>query len=140
MPCVTLELSPSGLPIAIAISPTRSFDESAKIAGRRPAELDTLITARSSAGNVPTSVPLNCRPFEVVTVKLFAVPTTWAFVTMWPFASKTIPEPRPSPRLDLDDRRSDLLVDVDEVGLELRGGRRSDDGALRRGGGVGGLA
>ena len=37
MPCVTLELSPSGLPIAIAMSPTWSFDESAKAAGRRPA-------------------------------------------------------------------------------------------------------
>ena len=67
MPWVTLELRPSGLPIAIAMSPTRSFDESANAAGRRPAELGTLITARSSAGNVPTSVPFSRRPFDVVT-------------------------------------------------------------------------
>ena len=31
-----------------------------------------------------------------MTVKVVASPTTWAFVTMWPFESKTIPEPRPS--------------------------------------------
>jgi hypothetical protein len=32
----------------------------------------------------------------VVTVKVFAVPTTCAFVTMFPAESKTTPEPRPS--------------------------------------------
>ena len=33
IPSVTLELSPSGYPIAMAMSPTRSFDESANVAG-----------------------------------------------------------------------------------------------------------
>src|SRR5262249_45303527 len=90
------ELSPSGLPIAMAISPTCSFDESAHAAGRRLGFDGTLITARSSAGNVPTSVALSWAPLEVVTVKLLEVPTTWALVTMWPVLSRTMPEPRPS--------------------------------------------
>ncbi len=78
MPSVTLDWRPSGLPIAIAMSPTRSLDESAKIAGFRFAPDDTLITARSSAGNVPTSVPLSCLPvWYGVTVNVVALPTTW---------------------------------------------------------------
>ena len=40
MPCVTLDASPSGLPIAIAMSPTSSFEESAKLAGRRLGAVD----------------------------------------------------------------------------------------------------
>jgi hypothetical protein len=55
MPSVTLDRNPSGLPIAIARSPTRSLDESAKDAGSRSAP-ETLITARSSGGNEPTSL------------------------------------------------------------------------------------
>ena len=35
MPCVTLDCSPSGLPIAMTIWPTSSFEESAKVAGCR---------------------------------------------------------------------------------------------------------
>ena len=74
-------------------------------------------------------------------MKVVASPTTWAFVTMLPFVSKTIPEPSPSRGLDLDDRRRDLAVDADELGLELRGAdgasaarlgarwRRSTDGS-----------
>ena len=95
MPSVTLELSPSGLPMAIAMSPTRSFEESAKVAGRSPVPL-TLITARSSGVKRPTSVALRRFPVEVVTVNAVAVPTTWSLVTMLPFLSKTIPEPSPS--------------------------------------------
>ena len=34
-------------------------------------------------------------PLASVTVNFDEVPTTCAFVTMWPFLSKTTPEPRP---------------------------------------------
>jgi len=81
IPSVTLDCRPSGLPIAIARSPTSSFDESANVAGLRCAP-ETLITARSSGGNEPTSVPRYCRPLGVVTMKDFAPLTTWWFVTM----------------------------------------------------------
>ena len=54
MPSVTLDRSPSGLPIASAMSPTWSLPESANRAGFRLAPL-TLTTARSSGGNEPTS-------------------------------------------------------------------------------------
>ena len=49
--------------------------ERAKAAGERPLAR-TLITARSSATNVPTSDPFSCLPVEVVTVNVFASPTT----------------------------------------------------------------
>ena len=55
IPSVTLDRSPSGLPIAIARSPTSSFDESANVAGLRRAP-ETLITARSSGANEPISL------------------------------------------------------------------------------------
>src|SRR3954447_7686899 len=94
IPSVTLDCSPSGLPIAIARSPTFSIDESANFAGFSPAP-ETLMTARSSGGKAPTSFPWYCLPLEVVTVNDFAPVTTWLLVTMSPAASKTIPEPSP---------------------------------------------
>ena len=55
IPSVTLDCKPRGLPMAIATSPTLSFDESAKVAALRfGAEI--LITARSSGGKAPTMV------------------------------------------------------------------------------------
>ena len=54
MPSVTLERSPSGLPIAIAKSPTSSLLESANAAGVSFAP-ETRTTARSSGGKRPTS-------------------------------------------------------------------------------------
>ena len=61
MPSVTLELSPSGLPIAIAMSPTRSWSELANVAGREPGAVD-LDHGEVVVGKVPTSVPLSCLP------------------------------------------------------------------------------
>ena len=61
MPSVTLKLSPNRFPIAIVMSPTRNLDESAKAAGWSP-EPGTLITARSSGANPPTSVPCSRLP------------------------------------------------------------------------------
>src|SRR5882672_911984 len=75
-------------------SPTESFEESPKVAGRRPVAA-TWTTARSPAGYVPTSVPGNTWPSDMVTLKMVAPATTWLLVTMSPLASNTTPEPRP---------------------------------------------
>jgi hypothetical protein len=92
MPSVTLERRPSGLPIASARSPTFSFDESANRAGLRPVSV-VRMTARSLAAKAPRSVA-RCRvPSCVVTVNVRAPETTWAFVTMSPSPSNTIPDP-----------------------------------------------
>jgi hypothetical protein len=94
IPCVTLDRRPSGLPIAIARSPTLSLDESAKDAGLSRARV-ALMTARSSGGNAPTSFAPERFPFDVVTVNEVPPLTTWLFVTMSPVASTAIPDPRP---------------------------------------------
>jgi hypothetical protein len=46
-PVVTVLLSPIGAPIATEVSPTLSFEESAKVTGLRPLAPSSLITARS---------------------------------------------------------------------------------------------
>ena len=61
MPSVKLEESPSGLPIAIAMSPIRSLSEFANFAGLSPAP-STLITARSSGAKTPTSLAVRRLP------------------------------------------------------------------------------
>ena len=110
MPSVTLELSPSGLPIAIAMSPTcelgrvgedrrlqpgaRNLDHRQVVLRERPDERALQdVAGRGRDGEASSSRP-----------------TTWSFVTMSPFVSKTIPEPRPLARLDLDDRRRDTRL------------------------------
>ena len=85
MPLVTELERPSGLPMASAIWPTCSRALLAKVAGAGLIGIE--ITARSLAGKLPTRVPATWRPFESVTLKLVAVPTTCAFVTMWPLRS-----------------------------------------------------
>ncbi len=51
MPCVTLEDSPSGEPIASTICPTPTFEESPKRAALMPSgTLSSLMTARSCSG------------------------------------------------------------------------------------------
>jgi hypothetical protein len=55
MPSVTLERSPSGLPIASVRSPTSTWAELAKVAGRGRAPV-MRITARSVLGSLPTRV------------------------------------------------------------------------------------
>lgn len=57
MPSVTVFDRPSGAPIATAVSPTLSFDESAKDIGVRSGA-SILMTARSTVGSVPMSLPL----------------------------------------------------------------------------------
>ena len=94
IPSVTLDCSPSGLPMARATSPTCSLEESAKAAGCRPLA-SMCSTARSSAAKPPTSRAGYCFPSARVTWKLLAPSTTWALVTTLPVASKTMPEPSP---------------------------------------------
>src|SRR5215470_16109136 len=95
MPFVTLLVSPSGLPIASTMSPTATLLESANVAGLSPDASLTWMTARSSGGYAPTSVPCSVLAVpEGVTWKVVAEPTTWAFVTMLPLLSNTTPEPR----------------------------------------------
>src|SRR3954469_2148598 len=94
MPCVTLERRPSGLPIASAYSPTRTREESAKVAGRSLA-LGTDTTARSPWGKEPTSAPGWVEPSARVTRKVFEPATTCALVTTWPAVSSAMPEPSP---------------------------------------------
>jgi hypothetical protein len=51
MPCVTLDDSPSGEPIARTICPTSTLEESAKVAAFSPSgTLSSLTTARSCSG------------------------------------------------------------------------------------------
>src|ERR1035437_1179491 len=95
IPSVTLDWSPSGLPIARTTSPTCSLEESPKTAGVRPEAL-ILTTATSSGVYEPTSVPVYDLPLESVTLKVVEVPTTWALVTMSPLLSYMTPEPRPA--------------------------------------------
>ena len=54
MPSVTVPVSPSGEPMATAVSPTFSLPESPSVAGTSPEGLSILITARSESGSVPT--------------------------------------------------------------------------------------
>ncbi len=87
MPSVTVPVSPSGAPIAMAVSPTLSLDESLNSAGTRLVTPSALMTARSAIGSVPMIFALNRRPSLVVisTVGLAAAPsrvTTCVLVRM----------------------------------------------------------
>src|SRR5579872_5819138 len=100
MPSVTVPVRPSGLPIASTISPTRTEADRPNDAGcsepDRSTPLSTLITARSSGANTPTtSADSSLPPLARPTWTVVAVPTTWALVTMSPFVSYTTPDPEP---------------------------------------------
>src|SRR3954447_11117694 len=96
IPFVTVAASPRGLPMASTISPTRALVESANVAGLSPWPPETRITARSLAGNEPTSVA-GRGPGEpdVSTWNCLSDPVTCALVTTSPLSSYTTPEPRP---------------------------------------------
>jgi hypothetical protein len=83
MPSVTVPVRPSGDPIAMAVSPTRS-----------------------ESGSVPTSLAVRTRPSLVRTssAALAVAPsrvTTWVFVRIFPLSSRMMPEPVP-PELPLE--------------------------------------
>jgi len=100
IPSVAVRSSPNGLPIAIAMSPTRTLRESAKRSGLTPwgiAEAGMLSTARSLEGSDPStsaSIDLPSRPNLTTTEWLFA--TTCWLVTSVPFLStrNAVPESR----------------------------------------------
>ena len=96
-PADTVLWKPSGLPMAMAICPTRTPSESPSSAtGRPPAA--AWITARSVAGSAPTSRAGQLLPSVKVTVISAAPSTTWALVRMNPSGAMITPEPAPSVR------------------------------------------
>src|SRR5215472_481134 len=97
MPSVTVPVRPSGLPMASTTSPTRTWVDRPKDAGRsEPPPSRTLITARSSGANTPTTFAASALPpLARPTCSAVAVPTTCALVTMSPLVSYTTPDPDP---------------------------------------------
>ena len=96
MPSVTVESSPTAFPIATTQSPTcRSSDRpSGAVGSARPVGL-ILITARSRNSSEPLTVPSKVRPSVSVTVTLFALLTTCAFVMITPSSERITPLPCP---------------------------------------------
>ena len=82
IPSVTVPPSvPSGLPIAIAVSPTEILEESPRVAGVR-SFASTFNTAISLFGSVPISFASYSVPSLVFTVIFCAPSMTWLFVTI----------------------------------------------------------
>ena len=79
MPAVTVWRNPYGLPIAMAICPTRSRRESPSLHQKR-LDAATLSTARSESGSSPTTSALATRPSDSVTSTAAAPPATWLLV------------------------------------------------------------
>src|SRR3954454_15008530 len=96
-PTVTVPASPNGEPMAIAWSPGASEFESPSASGFRPPLTlpgSILSTARSDDGSLPTSCArIGVWSEPTRTEKLLKPSTTWSLVTMWPWLSKTKPEP-----------------------------------------------
>ena len=87
--------------MASTMAPTCALLEFAQCTGlSAPAPCVTLITARSSGVNTPTSLALiGLLALETRTSNFLTVPTTCALVTMSPCRSKTTPEPVAWPAL-----------------------------------------
>ena len=90
-------------------------------------ELETLITARSSVGKVPTSVPLSWLARRRGDGEGLGGPDDVGVGDDVAVRVEDDPGAEALGGLDLDDRRRDLAVDVDEVVLELRSRRRRDE-------------
>ena len=95
IPDVTVSVNvPSGLPMAMASSPTWSEVESASLTAGRPVAW-ILMTARSCVGSVLTTVAGSCRPSARVTVSVAAPEMTWLLVRISPFELTMKPDPVP---------------------------------------------
>ena len=82
MPLVTVSVNvPSGLPIAMVVSPTWSVPESPMVAGLRPVA-STLISARSLSSDSLTILAVSWRPSESSTVSESLPVTTCLLVRM----------------------------------------------------------
>ena len=96
MPSVTVESSPTALPMAITQSPTcRSSDRPSGAVGRTLPDGLILMTARSRKSSEPFTVPSNVRPSVSVIVTLLALFTTCAFVMITPSSERITPLPCP---------------------------------------------
>ena len=97
MPCVTVWLSPNGLPRASTTSATSTRLLSASATTGYPAP-GSFSTARSVFGSVPTSRAETSRRSASVTRMSCAPSTTWLLVRTNPSAVTMTPEPSPRSR------------------------------------------
>jgi hypothetical protein len=95
IPSVTVLDSPSGAPMATAMSPTCTSSESAKVAGVRSSAACSRRTARSEVGSVPTISASWSVPSAVRTCTVPPPATTWLLVSTYPSSVRTTPEPLP---------------------------------------------
>ena len=104
-PVVSVRLSPNGLPIAIAGSPTWTSLAEPSWSGRSVSpSVATLSRARSVDVSRPMIFASTVLESENWTVTLTAPSTTWALVRMSPLLSMTKPEPVASPRCSVGNR------------------------------------
>ena len=100
MPSVAVRSRPNGLPMAIAVSPTWTWRESANCSGlalRGALPGSILTTARSLDGSAPLTWPSMLRPSGPnLTTTRSALPTTCALVTSVPLRSMRKPVPEPT--------------------------------------------
>jgi len=101
--------SPSGLPIAMAVCPTWTAEESPSVAAGSPVA-STFTIAKSVRVSTPFTVPSNWRPSARITVTVLAVLTTWWLVRIQPSELMMMPEPVP----ETWPPSGELLPDVDE--------------------------
>ncbi len=95
-PVVTVASKPSGLPIAIAICPRRSFEELPSLAAGSVTSASTRTSARSVSGSSPSTRAVRRRPSSVVSSTVRAPCTTWELVSARPSGDTITPEPEPA--------------------------------------------
>ncbi|CAM5681654.1 hypothetical protein SGLAM104S_10683 [Streptomyces glaucescens] len=93
MPLVTVPVRPSGEPMATTWSPTRTAEESPRVAAGSPEAFSSWIRARSLPLSVPTVRAVYSLPSLVVTVIREAPETTWLLVMISPSPVMITPEP-----------------------------------------------
>jgi len=97
IPKVTVLSRPTGLPTAIAQSPTCMEEELPRTATGNFSPWGLIFTtAKSVISSVPRTSPLKLRPSFKVTVTLSALSTTWALVKIKPLPSIIKPDPWPA--------------------------------------------
>ncbi len=97
MPLVTVEVSPSGEPIATTVSPTLTPEEVPSGAALSPEAPSTFSSARSLELSVPTTRAVRLVPSLVRTFTEEAPETTWLLVTISPSPLTITPEPVDEP-------------------------------------------
>ena len=96
MPAVTVDSKPSGLPIATATWPCRTFLELPIVAAGRRSAVSALKTAMSVSGSRPRMRAGKCRPSLRASSMAVTPSTTWLLVRTRPSGAMMVPEPEPS--------------------------------------------